>query len=181
LTITGNTLNLNDLSDEAFDDIVNQDTRGALDSVTSAALREPEHLDRWYDMLLTLKRRVEAQLAANRGEQAAKQAEYLSLGDQGKVLWLRYKASNEKWRQGAIRFKNGLEDKLAEAKRLRMQASNESYPTILTRERDHALKKVVQLRSAIVEHKLATVNEEGDQDDIDTRLWGLADDNVLTG
>ncbi len=175
MTITGNKLNLGDLSDEAFDDIVNQDTRGALDPVTSAALREPENIDRWYDMLLTLKRRVEAQLAANRGDQASKQAEFLSLGDQGKVLWLRYKASNEKWRQGAIRFKNGLEDKLAEAKRLRMQVSHESYPSILARERDSAIKRVVQLRSAIVQHKLATVHEEDDQDQIDERLWDLAE------
>jgi hypothetical protein len=175
LTTTGTPLKLSDLSDDSFDDIVNQDTRGALDSVTSAALREPENLDRWYDMLLTLKRRVEAQLAANRGEQAAKQAEYLSLGDQGKMLWLRYKASNEKWRQGAIRFKNGLEDKLAEAKRLRSQASTETYPALVTKERDTAIKQVMRLRSAIVEHKIATIHEQGDQDDIDGRLWDLAD------
>lgn len=168
-------MRLQELSDEEFDEIVNQDVRGILDEETSVQLREPLNLERWHDMLLTLKRRVEVQLAANRGEQAAKQAEYLSLGSQGKVLWLRYKSQNERWRQGAIRFKNGVEDKLSEAKRTRSVSRSENFPSILIRERDGAIQQVMTLRNAIIQHRIATVNEEGDQEELDSHLWDLAD------
>lgn len=166
-------LNLTEISDEAFDEIVNQDVRGTLDPVTSEAIRQPENIERWYAMLLKTKRRVEVQLTANKSEQAEKQAEYLSMGEPGKVLWLRHKAANEKWRKTAIWFKNGVEDRISDVKLMRSDVRSKKYSTYLATERDDAVDQVVRLRSAIRQHHVATVEEVGEQDDIDNELWHL--------
>lgn len=164
------TLDLTVLSDEAFNDIVNADVRGTVDKETSSALRDPAVLSRWYDTLLSLKRSVEAQLTANRGEQSTKQAEFLHLGAAGRPLWLQFRGQSEKWRQGAIRFKNGVEDRLAEAKRLRSTTDRDSYVSILIHERDAAMAEMYRLRTAILEHKNAVEREEDDEE-VDDRLW----------
>lgn len=166
-------INLKDISYEAFDEIVNHDVRGTLDAETSKALREPENVERWYAMLLTTKRRVEVQLTANKADQADKQAEYLGMGESGKILWLRHKAQNERWRKQAIWFKNGVEDKITEVKMMRADVRNTKYTSYLAIERDDAVEQAIRLRSAIRQHHLATVQEVGEQDDIDNDLWHL--------
>lgn len=171
-------LDLTSLSDEAFNEIVNADVRGTADEQTSLALRDPMVVDRWYDTLASLKRSVEAQLTANRGEQAAKQAEFLRMGPSGKAMWLQSRAAAEKWRQGAIRFKNGVEDRMAEARRLRSHLDQNSYVRILARERDNAVKETMRLRSAIVKHRAAVELDQDEQDDIDERLWAVVEGNL---
>lgn len=164
-------LNLTEISNEEFDEMVNQDVRGTLDSSRSEALRQPENIERWYNMLLTTKRRVEVQLTANRAGQAEKQAEFLNRGEEGKILWLRYRAQNETWRKQAIWFKNGVEDRISEVKLLRSDVRSDRYTTHVAAERDTALEQVIELRTAIRRHQLATVEEKGDQEEIDYDLW----------
>lgn len=167
---TATNVDLTSLTDEAFNEIVNADVRGTLDTDTSQALREPEVLSRWHDTLISMKRNVEAQLTTNKSEQSLRQAEFFALGAAGRVPWLQYRGNAEKWRQGAIRFKNGVEDRLAEAKRLRSTVNRDQYVTILITERDAAMAEVYRLRNAILEHK-AQVEREEDDEMTDDRLW----------
>lgn len=178
-TTTAYSIDLVSLSDEAFNEIVNADVRGTADEHTSHALRDPMVVGRWYDTLVSLKRSVEAQLTANRGEQAGKQAEFLRLGPSGKPMWLQSQAAADKWRQGAIRFKNGVEDRMAEAKRLRSTIERDSYIRILIQERDQAVKEAMRLRTAILEHKTAVELDRDEPEDIDDRLWAAVDSGVL--
>lgn len=168
------TINLSDLSDTAFQEIVNADVRGTLDSETSKLLRLPEHAARWHDTLLIMKRSVEAQLTAKKGELASQHAEYLSLGGNGKTLWIQAYASAEKWRQGAIRFKNGVEEKVAEAKRLLSTEARDLYVKQLVDERNQAMKEAFRLRAAISDHRQAvTLADDTDTEEIDDRLWSV--------
>lgn len=162
--------NISDLPTLEFQDLVNKDVRGELDPETSQQLRAPENLNRWYDGLLKLKRTVEAQLTSNQADLASKQADLLGRGQAGLQEWLAAKAAAERWRQGAIRFKNGVEERLAEAKRIRHETNESSFVASLVRERDRAMLEAARLRTAILEHK-TTVLSDNDDDSTDDRLW----------
>lgn len=169
---------LSDLSESAFHEIVNADVRGTLDAGTSVLLREPENVPRWHDTLLGMKRSVEAQLTAKKGELAGQRAEYMGLGEAGRPLWAQAQASAEKWRQGAIRFKNGVEDKVAEAKHLLSTIARDQYIQQLRVERDTAIRDALRLRTAVAEHRehvIAAAETGEEQDDIDDLLWGVLD------
>lgn len=171
---TNTTMNLSDLSETAFHEIVNADVRGTLDSQTSAMLREPENVPRWHDTLLDMKRSVEAQLTAKKGELAQQRAEYMVLGERGRPLWAQAQASAGKWKQGSIRFKNGVETKIAEAKRLLSTVARDEHVASLTRARDRAIKEALVLRTAIIEHR-ARVMADDDNEEIDDHLWSVLD------
>lgn len=172
MTVAEAKVNLLDLSDEAFNAMVNQDVRGTLNPDTSALLRDPAIADRWYETLISLKRSVEAQLSANRAEQVQKQAEYVALGEGGKVLWMQARAGAEKWRAGAVRFKNGVEDRLAEARKHRNEARANMHISVLIGERDQAFKEVKRLRAAILTHREHECGASCDDDRC------IADDNL---
>lgn len=176
--IASATSTLSDLSEVAFHEIVNADVRGTLDAGTSVLLRERENIPRWHDTLLGMKRSVEAQLTAKKGELAGQRAEYLGLGEPGRPLWAQAQASAERWRQGAIRFKNGVEDKIAEAKHLLGTIARDEYVNQLRLERDTAVRDALRLRTAVAEHRehvIAAAETGEEQDDIDDRLWSVLD------
>lgn len=164
---------LTKISLEEFEASVNADIRGTADPATSAMLRETENLNLWYDTLAKMKRAVEAQLTSSRSTLLTNQAELLGKGSHD--AWLEAKASTERWRQGAIRFKNGVEERLAEAKRLRMMENSNSFITSLVNDRDRAIAESVKLREAIEAHRTAVLAEDLDEDPemIDDRLWSV--------
>jgi hypothetical protein len=168
------TSTLSDLSEQSFHDIVNADVRGTLDSETSKMLRQPENVARWHDTLLDMKRSVEAQLTAKKGELIAQRAEFMALGERGKPLLANAAAAAEKWRQGAIRFKNGVEAKIAEAKHLLSGPARDQYIRRLVDERQEVMRSNVKLLTAITQHRAAVENgEEGDE--VDDHLWSVLD------
>lgn len=165
-------LDLTAVNDEEFNDYVNADIRGTADAEVSAALREVDVLDRWYECLLANKASVESQLAHNKAERADQFARTYYRGDEGKQEWASYLADQTKWRSGAIRFKNGTDVKLVEAKRLLREARNVSESSVLIRERNDAVSRANVLRQAIIGHR-DTVDEE--EEAADERLWAAVE------
>ncbi len=175
-------INLLDLSDDAFNSMVNQDVRGTLNSELSQLLRDPAIADRWYETLVSLKRSVEAQLSANRAEQVQKQSEFLGRGPQAKMLWLQTKATTEKWRAGAVRFKNGVEDRMAEARRNRDKLRLGLHVSVVINERDVAFREVKRLRSMILSHRDHECDENCEPNcAADDSLWNLLDNESVLG
>lgn len=157
------TVSLSDVPYEEFNDYVNADIRGTADEEVSEELRRPENVQRWYTCLLTNRNNVDSQLANGKAERSKMFAECVSKGSAGKQEWLDYLAAHDKWRAGAIRFKNGTEVKLAEAKMLaRTQES------VVIRERNEAIERANTLRAAILHHR-DTVDEL--EDEADRILW----------
>lgn len=165
-------LDLTTVSDEEFNDYVNADIRGTADADVSAALREPDVLTRWYECLLTNKASVESQLAHNKAERADQFARTYYRGDEGKQEWASYLADQTKWRSGAIRFKNGTDVKLVEAKRRLREVQEVSETSVLIRERNEAISRANTLRQAIIGHR-ETVDDE--EEAADERLWAAAE------
>lgn len=134
--------------------------------------QSPEVLDRWYYTLIELKRSVESQLAARRADTDAKQSHLLSRSDtRSKNEWLTVKGDFETWRGGALRFKNGVETALLEAKSLRGQSGVDSALA----DRDRYIHKVQVLLEAIRKHQDHDCNQTDCPDDRclgDEELWG---------
>ncbi len=169
-------LDLSALSDEAFNQIVNQDVRGTLTSATSQLLRDPRVVERWYVHLVSLKRSVESQLCANRAELLQKQLDYVGLGAKGNPLWIEAQATAAKWRAGAVRFKNGVEDRLDEARTLRSKTRADSTITILIEERERAIRNLTNLRRSILEHREHDCDDRCVDDCVaDDQLWKVLD------
>lgn len=162
-----------EVSDEEFNDYVNADIRGTADAQVSAGLRQSDVLDRWYNCLLANKNNVDAQLANNRAERAEKFAECTRKGSAGKQEWIDYVASQERWKSGAIRFKNGTEVKLVEAKSILRKTLAETGTPVLIRERNDAVQTANRLREAITRHR-DTV--EDDEVEADEALWANLED-----
>lgn len=171
MTVSGQ-VKLSELPDDAFNSIVNQDVRGTLSNELSEMLRDPALAERWYDSLQVLKRSVESQLSANKAERAQKIAEYDILGPGGTAMWVQARVSTEKWRSGAVRFKNGVEDRLTEARRSRNQSRADMLLSIVITERNEALTEVRKLRTAIIGHREHTCDSECIEECIaDEQLW----------
>jgi hypothetical protein len=101
-----------DMSDGDFKKVVNDDVRDEVNESISKALRSPDLVYRWHDTLLSLKRSAESQFSAHRAEKYEKRCQ---LSDHDFFEWL---AIKERWRSANVRFKNGVEDKIQESKRL---------------------------------------------------------------
>lgn len=148
------------LSDDDFLAVVNADVRfdrGGLPNEAIEALRSPENVDRWHRTLLSLKRNVEAQMISKRAELAVSYVQALDTGDM--TNYLKERAVMLTWRQGACRFRNGLEDRIAEAKAI---------------QENNALS-FMTLRQAIITHKEAILADPDDGTDADGELWKVLD------
>lgn len=174
------------ISDETFDAYVNDDVRGYIinpedpehkerlpvpEEVTQL-LRSPEHVVRWHNALLGHKSSVEAQLSNGKAERANMAALCWRKGAAGKQEWLDYVAKQEKWRAGALRFRNGVDVKLTEAKQLMRSLDVNVVVEEIAAERNEAIRRVVELETAILTHQSAV--DAADEDDAitaDEDLW----------
>lgn len=155
-----------ELSDDAFEALVNGDVRGTATGDTSAFLRSPENARRWLQTLLRLKRKVESQFMSHRADLILFQAQCMKRGPSGLLDYKQYEGQEEKWRSNAIRFLHGLEEAIAEAKDL-TGANDRSGVTMLLQ------AEIERLRDAIREHK--NMNWESATEN-DLILWRFIDD-----
>jgi hypothetical protein len=154
---------LSTLSDEDFEDLVNQDVRGQLDREISLQLREPENVYRWYNSLNSLKKSVEAQFVVKKAELSEQRLENPTEDE-----WLRTVAEHERWKAGAVRFKTGVEKRIAEAKQLRIAISKDEVMGRISSDLHEARGKAELYRQAILAHRSAE-----DADQADDQLYSI--------
>jgi len=118
-----------------------------------------------------MKLNLEYQFSTNRAERAAKYAVLRGNDD----AWATYYAESEKWRQGALKFKNGVERRLSECKRLLAEQDRNNNIAYIARERDVAIREATYYRGAIQEHRDADVEDENAAEEVDERLWSSLD------
>jgi hypothetical protein len=159
------------LPNEAFDELVNEDIRGTSSTDVWEALRHKEVARRWYNALVSMKRESERQLANYKNDRVVKQVQCLQNPnrDKGKQEYQEWVASKAKWRNGVLRFKTGVEEKIAEAKTyLRLYTASQ----MTNQERAELTQLLNTYRSAIKEHK-AEVLVDSDPSDADEKLWSM--------
>lgn len=152
--------------EEAFRSIVDDEVRGHLDPETAALLRDPKVVDRWFLALIVMKKSVESQMAAKRDDLAR-----FAGSHQEETERLAFR----KWRAGALRFRNGVEDRILEIRAIRWR----NGATISTDPYD-AIVLNADLASAIRTHrkKMLEDYEPDEVSDADRQLWRLLDQAV---
>ena len=145
------------IEEEQFKEMVNNDIRGQGQPEEAEMLRSPEHVRRWYNTLLSLKRKAEYNISSKRADLLRDQHSLLTENsEEWRVEWIGKKADFEVWKQGTMRFRNGVEDKLAEAK------------TLLNPDNSNAVE-------AIRRHRDEIASGEVDADEEDERLWSVVE------
>ena len=164
------------LSDTEFNEVVNEEVRGVATQEDATLLRNKETVDRWAITLLGLKRSVETQFGAKRAEAAQREYALYERGNPSRLELTQIKTEHAEWRSKALRFLNGLEDRLAEARKLCKEYSLLTDVTILSRERENLVRQILLLREGIAKHKgTVTTSEEEDTEAADTELWSLVE------
>lgn len=166
--------NPEELSDKDFRDLVDQELRKEHPQTTPAErqrltiaaeqLRSPEAINRWVSVLEIMKSSVETQLGA-------KLAEIKKL--HGTIPQIDYEAklrTYQAWKPGTARFLHSVNQRLLEARAIRLRLFGVLYPTRLTEERNLASQSLLDLIRAIEIHR-QTVLEEYDPTDADETLW----------
>jgi hypothetical protein len=151
--------------------------RGEMDELTFDALREPPVIQRFYSMLSQMQKSVEGQLAAGRAEMKSRTAK-MRLRNATAAEYQEAVAKHENWRAGALRFKTGCEQRMAEIAGLLREADMAFFADRVKEERNDALARVKALEDAIRTHRDHVCNDEaGCQQDrscaADEDLWGL--------
>lgn len=153
------------LPEDVFRRLVDSDLRGKGDPQLGRLLRSREVVDRWYATIKGMTKSVEGQLAAKKADLEAvvlqiesdiAQAE--SRGDHltASALLMSLKEQQQKdakWRAGILRFKTGLEEVHAEARRIRDSYRGSFFDSYLAEERNFALERTRSLESAIRAHR----------------------------
>lgn len=105
------------VSDE-FADLVAKDVRNECSNHELEILADD--LNGWLTELKSLKRDVEIQLSAQKARMYERQAEMLR-DERPTSEWLSYKATEEKWKVGAMRFTACVEQRIAHVNSLKAQ------------------------------------------------------------
>lgn len=144
---------LSGLDDEDFEDLVKDDARSRTSPEVADALRSPILARRWYLALRKMLMSVEGQLAAMTAENTAK-VQRLYAARQPRQAMIE-QADFAAWRANSLRFKNGVDMRLLEAREL-------------LREHD-SLDRVAVLERAIARHRDAA----DEASEADLRLWSV--------
>lgn len=181
-------MNLEDLSDRDFRDLVEREIRKDLPSLSDddkrmlqavgRKLREPENVDRWITTLEQIKASSETQLGAKRLDLMKQHDDWtdergrfhpaLSNGD-----YLAKKREFQDWRAKNVRFLNRVQERLLAARDLRRRYFGIEYPTRALQERNMASESYIRLLSAVEAHRVATENGDFEPTDDDRKLWGV--------
>lgn len=161
---------------------MDREVRGRVAESEAAALRAPEVSDRWYHQLVSMKKSVESTLAAKTSEDKQQRlaliqaAEDAGPGPQSGDLRKRAASLYQdflKWRTGALRFRAGVEERLAEAS-WRRRLTGSYVPTALLEERNRLLERVNVLTAAIKAHRDGMSDVDPDDiDEGDQALWAV--------
>lgn len=160
-----------DLPTEAFNKLVNEDVRGDSSTDLWEALRHSAVIHRWYDTLVSMKRESERQLANYKNDRTIHHFKCMQNPnrDKGKHEYQEWIASKAKWRNGVLRFKTGVEEKIAEAKTyLRLYAVG----NMTENERTELVERINKLESGIKKHE-TEIKTEDNPSDADVELWDL--------
>lgn len=144
-----------DAPDEIFANHVAADARGKATAPISKALRSRECVERWYRQLTHMKRAAEVAIVSDRAERAERKVDMINDPD-GRENWLRYIAERERWAAKNAWFMAGVEDKIAEAQRIRQRP----------------IKRVAELERAIRRHQQEM---QDDCSPVDEELWEVLD------
>ena len=156
---------------------IKQADRGEMEQVTFDALREPPVIQRFYSMLSQMQRSVEGQLAAGRADMKSRTAK-MKLRHAPAEEYQQALANHENWRAGALRFKTGCEQRMAEIAGLLRVIDSEFLADRVKEERNDALARVKELEDAIRRHRDhtcddATCSQGRDECSADEDLWTL--------
>lgn len=148
------------MSDTEFRSLAEDDVREAtgkgdpLDLPVHDALRTPPAIHRFYRLLLVLQRSAEGQLAAKGASHAARMAKLRMHGTTSQSeKYQEALAEHETWRAGALRFKTGVEERMAEISSLMRELDAETFADRLKEERNQALLRTLVLEDAIRRHR----------------------------
>lgn len=134
-------------------ELVNLDIRDEATSAQKAVLEQ--NRVEWRNILLTMKRDSEFQLASSRAESAEKRIE---LSDEA---FEAYEATRLRWKANNLRFKNGIENKLA-------QLNDISHETFVKQRHE-----IHHLRQAILTHRESVLDNPDDSERYDDELWSI--------
>lgn len=150
------------LTPDAFEDVVDKEVRGQVDGETARSIRDPRLSERSYYVLTTMKKNVESQLAARRLDVAR---------INGQPGYNEALTDFHRWKAGAVRFKNGVENRLMQIRAMRGTVFPDG--DIIKWERNVALGANQRMIEAILKHRDTVLKEfdADDVDDTDRELW----------
>lgn len=115
-TIT-HALDLDNLTDEQFADLVAQDVRNNIAPELASFIRLPQNLSRWRKSLTELMRSLDFQLSCQRQETTRTISDMTVKGSSHEDIQ-NYIVGVQKWKTSTLRFKRAAEQKLGEVKTL---------------------------------------------------------------
>lgn len=173
------------LSEGDFYRLVDFDVRGKVSADIGATLRSPEVSDRWYLVLVKMKKNVESTLAATRADVRAKRLRTLSeiesldptSSDAAEIARLRRRmldetARYEEMKAKRLRFRSAVEDVIQEARWLRIVNGR-----LETAERDALMSASLYRLRRLIENHQTEIAEDADEADV--VLWRGAEE-ILT-
>jgi len=104
---------------EDFEKIVDDELKNKANQEEFELLRQPENLEDWLDVLLSTKKKIEAQLSLNKAELEDFKQKCLEKGESGKQEFFKRKTEMDKWRSSANFIKANIEDRILEIKRIK--------------------------------------------------------------
>jgi hypothetical protein len=156
------------LPQDTFRAVVDEDIRNRAPEQVHEALRTEDLVERWYTCLLLMQTSVEGQLASKSADNRAEvQMFYARRDPEGAMRAL---AAHEQWRAGSLRFKNGVDQKLIEARSLLRRFGKAA--TVMEEQRNRAGEVARSLREAIERHRASTSNPT----EADLALWAVTDE-----
>lgn len=167
------------LSDDEFRNLVDKDIRrdhpdmsmeerGILARL-SPQLRQQENLDRWHSILVEMKKSAETQLGARKADLKK------FYGTIGKDKYETRLRGFLRWRAGTLRFLNGVEERLAECRRLRTYEFGGKLPGLLESLREQITQVAVTYEDQIIAHKRQTLADGLEPSPFDQHLWAVID------
>lgn len=107
----------------AFHNRVADEACGKADADFCRFLRDPKNLNQWHNALVDLHQDIEQQLTEKKTALDKEHARCMEIGDKGKAIYFEARNDFQKWRQGAGRFKQAIDQRLREVKTLRRERS----------------------------------------------------------
>lgn len=171
------------LMDTSYDDfrkIAEEDIRSAdkgdMDPMVFEALRTSPVIQRYYSVLGQMQKSVEGQLAAGKADMRSRTAKMKSRGTTNSE-YQEALAKHENWRAGALRFKTGAEQRMAEIAGLLREIDTEFFADRVKEERNDALARIRELEDVIRRHRDHVCTDETCDRDrtciADDELWTL--------
>jgi len=117
-----------------------------------------------------MKSNVESQIAAKKSDLTKNH------GEMSDSAFTKERSEFHKWKAGALRFRNGVDERLRQAKDARSSLFGSVYPDMIREERNSVIAENVRLKDAIRRHQEIVTNEY-DPTEADEELWSVVGSN----